>query len=233
MSETTVNRRFASMLLLAGAVLLLIGNTTHPVDTEVTATSRLDLAATGGWMAIHLVIAAGVLAVVGGLVVLSRAFRAPMAAASARLGVVAAVIGGVALVLVFGALDGYGQAALGAQLQAAGGIGPEAVETIALTLEIIDSGVTAIGILALFGVAMLAFGAAIVLDGVVAPWVGWIALAIGLLGSVTGTLFAVLGPTPLVINGLFRPLAMAATIFFVVLAVSLRRTRDPAAAAAT
>jgi hypothetical protein len=104
---TQVTRRFASLLLLIGAALLIIGNTTHPIDTSPTATSRLALATAGSWMAIHLTITLGVLAVVGGLAVLPRAITHPLGSACARLGAVAAIVGGTTLAIVFGALDGY------------------------------------------------------------------------------------------------------------------------------
>jgi hypothetical protein len=42
-TRTTI-RRFAATLLLAGAMLLLVGNTLHPVDADPSATSRLALA---------------------------------------------------------------------------------------------------------------------------------------------------------------------------------------------
>ena len=223
MSETHVTTRFAAVLLLVGAALLLIGNTVHPVDVESSATSRLALADAGGWMPIHLTIAVGVLAVIAGLAVLARVFHRPLAAAFARVGVVAAIVGGGALVLVFGALDGYAQASLAGAWQASSGVEREGIETVALALDTIDSGMTAVGILALFGVALLAFGAALVASDVVRHWVGWAACAIGLLGVVTGTLFAILGSTPLVINGLFRPLALITTVYLAVLAVALVR----------
>jgi hypothetical protein len=219
---TQVTRRFASLLLLIGAALLIIGNTTHPIDTSPTATSRLALATAGSWMAIHLTITLGVLAVVGGLAVLPRAITHPLGSACARLGAVAAIVGGTTLAIVFGALDGYGHATLAAQDVA--GTDREAIETVALALDTIDSGMTAIGILALFGIAMAAFGAAIVISHIVTRWLGWAALTIGLAGTATGLLFATLGPTSLVINGLFRPVAMAATLHFVVLAIALRRS---------
>lgn len=223
MSEISQTTRVASTLLLAGAALLLIGNTIHPVDVDASSTSRLELAVAGNWMPIHLVIAAGVLAVVGGLVVLASAIEQPRSAAYARFGVVAAIVGGTALVLVFGALDGYGQAALGAAARETGEADVGAIEAVALTLDIVDSGMTAIGILAFFGVALFSFGAALATGAIVRRWLGWVAIALGVLGMATGTLFSVLGSTPLVINGLFRPLAMAATIYFIVLAVALRR----------
>ena len=225
MAETTthVTRRFVSTLLLIGAALLLIGNTSHPVDVDASTTSRLGLAADVTWMPIHLAIAAGVMAVVGALVVLPQAIAHPRGAAYARLAAAAAVVGGTALVLVFGALDGYGQAALAKLWATSSGAEREAIEAVALALDTIDSGMTAIGILALFGAALTALGAAILASRLVGRWLGWTAVGIGLAGAVTGVLFATLGSTPLVINGLFRPVAMAATLYFVALAVALRR----------
>jgi hypothetical protein len=233
MTETATHatRRLASLLLLIGATLLIIGNTTHPIDTDPTATSRLDLATAGGWMAIHLTIAIGILAVVAGLSVLARAVDHPSGAAYARLGTTAAIIGGTTLVIVFGALDGYGYATLATGSHHAGGIEREAIETVALALDTIDSGMTALGILCFFGVAMAAFGVALVNSRIVSRWLGWVAILIGVAGTITGLLFATLGPTALVINGLFRPVAMAATLTFIALAVALRR-RPPVAAVA-
>jgi hypothetical protein len=224
MTETHVTRRFASLLLLIGAALLIIGNSTHPTDTTPTATSRLALATAGSWMAIHLSITLGVLAVVGGLAVLPRAITQPLANAYARFGAVAAILGGTTLAIVFGALDGYGQATLAAHAQHSSGVEREAIESIALALDTIDSGMTAIGILALFGIAMASFGVALVTSHIVTRWLGWAALLIGLAGTVTGLLFATLGPTAMVINGLFRPVALAATLYFIVLAIALRRS---------
>jgi hypothetical protein len=222
-TATHVTRRVASALLLIGAALLIVGNTTHPIDADPTATSRLALATTGTWIAIHLAITLGVLAVVGGLAMLPRAITHPLGAAYARLGTVAAIVGGTTLAIVFGALDGYGHATLAAEVQRSSGVEREAIETVALALDTIDSGMTAVGILALFGISMAAFGAALVTSRIVPRWLGWTALTIGLAGTATGLLFAALGPTALVINGLFRPVAMAATLYFVALAVALRR----------
>ena len=219
-------RRTASTLLLVGAALLFIGNTAHPIDADSSATSRLVLAGADSWMPIHLVIAVGILAVVGGLAVLSQAITQPLAAAYARLAAVLAVVGGTTLVLVFAALDGYGQAALAESWATANGAEREMIETVALALDTIDSGMTAIGILALFGGAMAALGVAIIVSRMVGRWLGWSALGIGLAGTVTGVLFSILGSTAFVINGLFRPVAMAATLYFVALAVALRRRQS-------
>jgi hypothetical protein len=227
MPETTTAtvRTLIATLLLIGAALLVIGNTTHPVDTAATATSRIDLAASSGWIPIHLTITVGILAIVGALCLLPSAISQPRGAAFARLGAAAALVGGTALVLVFGALDGYGQAALADAWHTSSGAEREALETVAVALDVIDSGMTAIGILALFGLAMAAVGAAIITSRIVSRWLGWTAVTIGVAGTITGTLFAVQGSTPLVINGLFRPVAMAATLSFAALAIALRRSR--------
>jgi hypothetical protein len=224
-STSTTPRRFTAVLLLVGAGLLVIGNTTHPIDAAPTATSRIELAASSGWMPIHLTIAVGILAIVGALYLLPSAIGDPRGAAFARLGAAAGLVGGGALVVVFGALDGFGQAALADAWHASAGADRDALETIAVTLEVIDSGMTAIGILALFGLAMAAVGAAIISSRIVGRWLGWTAVVLGVAGAVTGTLFAVQGPTPLVINGLFRPVAMAATLYFLALAIALRRSQ--------
>lgn len=222
-TDTHETRRFASLLVLIGAALLIVGNATHPIDANPTATSRLALATTGSWIAVHLVVAVGLLAVVGGLALLPRAIAHPRGNAYARLGAVAAIVGGGTLAVVFGAVDGYGFATLATAAQGANGTDRAAIETVALAIDTLDSGMTAIGVLALFGIAIASFGAAFVTSRIVPIWLGWVALLIALAGTVTGLLLATLGPTALVINLLFRPVALVTTLYFVALAVTLRR----------
>jgi hypothetical protein len=215
--------KFASALFLAGALLLLVGNGLHPVDADPSVTSRLEIAGDMTWIAIHLAIVIGVILVVAGFAVLQRVIVHPTGSAYARVGSVAAVIGGTLLAIVMGALDGYGWHTLASEWAGASGAGRATVEAAALTLDTIDSGMAAIGTTAFFGIAMLAFGIAMVASRVTWSWLGWSGIVIGITGTATGLLFAVLGPTGLVINGLFRPVAMASTAFFVVLGVALRR----------
>lgn len=224
--------RLASTLFLAAAALLVAGNSTHPVDADPTATSRLDLATGVPWVAIHLAVAVGVLLVVGAFVTLRRLFVDPAAAAWAGLGTAAAAVGGTMLAIVFGGLDGYAVAHLAADWDSATGSRRELLEAAATALEAADTGIAALGILALFGLGFAAFGRAIVASRVVPVWLGWSALAIGALGVLTGLAFAFQGPTGFTVNVLFRPVALAATAHFVALGVALRRIGRAAAPAA-
>lgn len=222
-APTRADARAASALLVLGAVLLLAGNLAHPVDTDPSATSRLELATGPAWVPIHLVLAAGFLAVTLGLVAFKRVMAPGRGLALAQIGAGAAVIGGVMLVAVFGGLDGYGVAHLAAAWESAGPGDREVIEAAALALEAVDSGLAAIGTAVLLGVAVAAIGAAVVASRVVAPWLGWAALAIGGAGLVTGVLLAVLGPTELTINALLRPTGAAATLLFLTMGIALRR----------
>jgi hypothetical protein len=96
----------------------------------------MELAASNSWMPIHLVIAVGILSVVGTLTLLPWAISQPRAASFARLGATAALVGGTALVLAFAALDGYAQNALAGIWRTSAGTDPEAIETIAITLAL-------------------------------------------------------------------------------------------------
>lgn len=219
--------RVASTLFLAGAALLVVGNSAHPVDAEPTATSRLDLAEGASWVAVHLIVAVGVLLVVGALVSLRHLITHPVGTVYAGLGMAAAVTGGTMLAVVFGGLDGYAVASLATEWDTAAGASRATIESAAVALEAADSGITAVGIVAFFGLALAAFGRALVASRVVAPWLGWVALGLGGLGVLTGLAFAFAGPTSFTINALFRPLALAATAYFLALGVALRRLGPP------
>jgi hypothetical protein len=219
--------RFTSWLLLAAGVLLVAGNSAHPVDSDPSPISRLDLAGDASWVVVHLVITVGVLLAAGGLGGLSRLITRPVARDHAAFGATAALIGATMLAIVFGGLDGYGASTLAADWQQAAGEERLVLESAAVALDAADSGITAIGVIALFGLALGSFGRALVLDRLLPAWLGWVALALGVLGLVTGVTWALEGPTSLTINLLFRPLALAATVWFLAVGVTLRRVRVP------
>lgn len=215
--------RSTATLLLAGAALLVLGNGTHPADAEPSALSRLPLAGSPSWVLIHLAIAVGVLLVVGGLVALRDRFTSAAAVHAARLGATSAVIGGAALAFVFAALDGYGQHHLAKKWEATDTAGRTVLEGAATALEVADSGLAAFGIIAFFGLTLAAFGRAVLADPIVPRALGWAGLILGVAGLAAGVTFAFQGPTSLVINVLFRPVAMGSTLYFALLGVALRK----------
>lgn len=220
--EPAAVRRWSSRLLLAAALLLLVGNLLHPVDAVPTATSRFAFATAPSWVAIHLAGGAGVLLAAAGLVLLGRATPAGTLPV-ARVGGLAAMVGGAVMAVVFAALDGYGVAALADRWTAAVGSERAMVEGAAIALEAIDTGLAGLGTLLLLGVALLATGAVVRATRPVAVWLGWAATGVGAAGTVTGALLLLAGPTPAAINGMLRPTAGAATLLFVALGVALGR----------
>ncbi len=54
-------------------------------------------------------------------------------------------------------------------------------------------------------------------------WIGWTAVAIGAAGTAAGTALLLEGPTTLTINVMLRPVAIAGTLWFLALGVSLWR----------
>ncbi len=138
--------RSASTMLLTGAALLVIGNGSHPADTDPSALSRLPLATSATWVLIHFAIATGVLLVVGGLVAFQRLITDAVGKPYARFGATTAVGGGTALAVVFAALDGYAQHSLAMDWQTADEARRTVLEGAATALEAADSGLAALGI---------------------------------------------------------------------------------------
>ncbi len=215
--------RAAGGLLIAGAVLLFGGNIAHPVDADPTPLSRLEIGGGADWLVIHLVVAAGFVAVTLGLVLLAGALRERAEPAATVLAVVV-VLGGIVMATVFAAFDGYATGTLAESWQGADVAARADIETAARVVDAIDSGLAGFGTLLLMGIAMIALGACLVHAQVgrtwlrVAPWV------VGTLGTVTGLALLVGGATSTTINLLLRPTAVGMTISLLSLGITLRRS---------
>lgn len=211
----------ASLFLVTGAILLMAGNVAHPIDADPTPTSRFAFATEPTWIPVHLMLAAGFLLLAAGLTAFGRHLERGRGASWAHFGSTAALVGGTILVAVFAALDGYAVSAL------AEATPEESVQAAAMAEEAIDSGLAAVGTLTFFGLAVAAFGIAIVSSRTVSPWVGWAGVAIGLAGTLAGTALLTQGPTAFTINVMLRPAAIAGTLWFIVLGIASRHV-DPA-----
>lgn len=215
--------RLTATLLLSGALLLIVGNVSHPVDGVPSATSRFALASGDMWVIVHLVLATGFAVVAAGLVTVRASLTRPAARALARIGAIAAGIGGTLMFAVFGGLDGYAVSSLAPRWQAASETDRPALEAAAATLEAIDTGLAAVGTLALLGFALVAIGTALFTGGVVPRWLGLAGIVLGLLGTVTGVVMALDGATEFTINVLLRPLGMTSTFWFVAVGIGFWR----------
>lgn len=221
--HTASPARLAAGLFLVGAVLLIIGNSIHPIDASPSSTSRLELADTTSWIWIHLVIAFGFIAITAGFVTAQRVFADPRGAALARLAATTALIGGTVLVVVFAALDGYAMSVLARDWASVGEAERESIRSAAIALDAADTGMSAIGSTALLGLTLGAFGLAVITSRPISAWLGWVAVGVGIAGLAAGLTMAATGPTSFTINVLFRPVALAATVFFLLLGNALRR----------
>src|SRR5215211_9031551 len=86
--------RIGSVAGIVGSLLAMVGNLLHPAtpigDPQGVART---IAESENWVLVHLVIAVGLILMLGGLVALSRSIEGGLAGVLARLGSVAAVAG--------------------------------------------------------------------------------------------------------------------------------------------
>ena len=214
----TAHRRTSGTLLILGAFLLAAGNALHPVDADPSATSRLVIADASAWVPVHLMLAVGFLVIAAGVVTLVATFRIGAAQAVGRVAGIAALAGGTLLFAVFGGLDGYAMSSLA-------GRGAAGIEPAVIAVDAVDTGLAAMGTLALLGFAMLLLGVAARMDRGLPAWMGWTALFLGVGGTVTGVALVNVGATDTTINILLRPVGLATTLFFLALGVTLWRFR--------
>jgi hypothetical protein len=177
-------------LFVAGAVTGLIGNALHPHTADLDGAATVQaIAGNGAWVAIHLAIIMAILLVIGGLVGLAEEMKGTSGEPLARLGIVAAVLGG-SVVTVSSAIDGFVMKALSdASVSATGTDGPLTL-SISVAVKDVDFGIWSIGMLAFFGVAFACFGGAVVASRRQSGWFGWIAI-VGAAGSAIAALLQI------------------------------------------
>jgi len=150
---------------ILGSLLGMIGNLIHP-DTPIgdPAGVARAIAASEGWLPIHLTIVLGILLMFGGLVALARSVRGELATGLARLGLAAATAG-VAVGLVLVILDGVAARQLAQEWASA----PPAEQVIALRLvsanETLNFALASLFNILFAGVAFIMFGLAVAASG--------------------------------------------------------------------
>lgn len=221
-----VNGRVASVLLITGSILGLIGTLLHPYDgaeREESIRGLLEVsAATPYWTPLHIVLVLGVGLVVAGLVVFRGSFSDPAAVAYGRAGVVFVIMGGIMLITGFGVLDGYAIHALATEWQSASGEDQARILVAAEAVHAIEFGVLWVAPV-LLGIGVGAFGLAMLASRIVSVWLGWAGVIVGLITFVIGLVLAVLGPTTLTLDILFRAFGVIQTIYTIALGLALHR----------
>ena len=177
-----VRQRMSGALLVAGAVIGLVGNALHPHSADPDAAATVQaIAQDGAWVAIHLAIIVAILLIIGGLVGLAELLKDTPGGSLARVGLAAALLGG-AIVTVSSAIDGFALKALALSAVAAPAAESATALRIAVAVRETDFGIWSIGMLVFFGATFACFGGAVIASRRFPGWFGWIAV-IGAVGS--------------------------------------------------
>lgn len=206
--------RFGGLAALIGGILGFVSLFLHTGPRRGNTTKFLrDVADNELWAWDHLGIIVAVLLLVAALSAIARSITGDEAAPWASFGWTSAVIG-AALTLVYATLDGPAMKAVAETWVEAGSADQSALWAAADVLRQVDIAGFAIWSLVLVGVTPLLYGVAVIASSNYPRWIGWAAVAIGVVGIVQGliTFF----------NGLIRltvfvltPTAVFATIAWI------------------
>jgi hypothetical protein len=168
----------------------LVGNLVHPAtpidDPEGVARTIADSSA---WTAIHLVIVAGIVLMLGGLVALYQSMRDSAAAALARFGLAAGIVG-IAIGVVLVILDGVAAKELADQWAMAPAGERAMALRIVLANETVNFALASSFNIVFAGATFILFGLAVASSGVYRPWFGWIVVVAGILSVGAGLIQA-------------------------------------------
>lgn len=227
-------QNLAAALLIIGGLLALVGNALHPhaPDPDPAATIAA-LATDATWPWIHLAIMAGILLIIGGLVVLAREMIGVLAEPLARLPVAALVIGG-AVVTVSTSVDGFGMKALALAAQAAPASETASAIRVAMAVGTMDFGIWSMGMLVLFGAGFGCFALALAASRLLPLWYAALAGAGALLSGIAAVLQIAEGGATQAAETIFLVGSMMLTLWVLALGIRLwrglpSRTGAPAA----
>ena len=219
-------RSVAAIAALAGSVLAFIGTYLHPMEADPNdaLAAFAEYAADRLWVASHLTQLAGVVLMMGALVLASWMMRRGPAEGWALLGAIGAV-GSLAVTAAVQAVDGVALKVMVDTWAAAAEANKAAVFEAAFAVRQIELGLAAIASL-LFGATFTMYGIALVVDRGLPRWLGWLAVVGGVPMAVAGVVMAHTG-----FSSQAMAISMPANSFFllwmVALGVMLWRSRGP------
>jgi hypothetical protein len=179
--------RIGSVGAVLGSLCAAVGNLLHPVTPrdDPEGVARV-IAGSDAWTLLHVVIIAGIVLMLAGLIAIRHAIDGGAAEALARLGVHAATVG-VTIGLITVVLDGVAAKQLADQWAAA----PDAAKAVALSAvsanETVNFALAGMFNVAFAGVPFVLIGLGVALSGAFPRWLGWVAAAAGV-GSIAAGL---------------------------------------------
>ncbi len=209
-------QRFGGAAAIVGGVLAAAFNLLHSGPRRGNTRLFLeDLVGSRVWEADQLGIAVSLMVVAVALVAISRVLGAGEAAPwAAAAGAVA--LAGVAVALANVAVDGPAMQEVADRWAAAESGRRESLFAAAEVLRSVDIALFSVWTLVLVGGAPILYGVAILVGGGLSRWLGWLAIAGGALGLVTGAVQMFVGLKPVTVFVLF-PAASTALIAWLVL----------------
>ena len=185
--QTRPDSRIGPIAAVAGAVLLFVGTYLHPMsaDPNVPLAAFTEYAASGHWVAIHLMQLFGVVLIAASLVLLSRKMAEGPAAEWATLGA-AGAIASVAIAAALQAVDGV---ALKFMVDMWAATPEPAMFSAALGVRQIEVGLASMTSL-LLGLTAAIYGIALLIDGRFPIWIGVVAIVGGVPTAVAGVVMA-------------------------------------------
>jgi hypothetical protein len=187
--------RLGGVAAIVGSLAGMIGNLVHPAtpldDPPGVARAIAD---SDAWTVIHLVIIAGIVLMLGGLLAVYRSIPDGLAGALARFGW-AAAIAGIAVGTILVILDGVTAKQLADDWAAAPPDERAAALRVVLANETANLALASLFNILFAGVTFILYGLAVALSDAYPRWLGWVAVAAGV-GSIGAGLVQALAGEP-------------------------------------
>ena len=178
--------RVSGGLMVAGLVVNAVFTIFHPAGAEDTHKVIFSkYAQSGSWVAVHLGQFVGVSLALGGLLVLYRAMRSSEQPPVLPYLAAAAAIATTGTWAVLQGLDGVGLKQAVVAWDAASGVEKATRFANAETVRWLEWGIQSY-FRVLLGLTFVLFGAAILAGGLIAAWLGWVAVVAGVLSAAIG-----------------------------------------------
>jgi hypothetical protein len=179
---------------LVGGIFAFVSNGLHPHPSEFNLQSLLqEIAGSSTWGALHALLIFALVLILASLVPLAFSFEAEPGAALARFGCIAALLGGV-LILVSTSMDGFAMSQVARAWVDAPAAEKGAALRIAETLEYAQYSIYSVSIAIFLGIGIGLYGLATVFSQTYPRWTGWIATLSGAGAFVVGVVQALYGP---------------------------------------
>jgi hypothetical protein len=230
--STTGNRwvpRMGGLSAIAGAILGMVGNLIHPATSgpgHPEATARV-VAQSHIWIPVHLGLLVAFILMLGGLVAIHDSITGGLPGALARFGLAAAIVGatgGVVLVT----LDGFAAKHLAESwLSSVPALRADALAAFKAEDSINFALLSPLN-LVFAGFTFVLYGLAAALSDVYPRWLGWVAVAGGVGGGVSGVIQAYIGEPSALTTALGIAAPTTITLWLLIMGILLvRASRQP------